>query len=597
MHDPKPFFCSRRLAAAGLTLLCLCAYLLPVHSWGGDDANGDTTPAVLLPISILRYHAIDFTALLARHPELLEAGGQLPYYFKLSHGRVISFYPIVQGLLNLPIFIAASALHVDLYRYRLLLSYFTAVWESALSVGLMFLALDGLVPRRPAVGFALVYAFATAVFSAASHELWQHTSSMLLLGGALVILTRVELQLPGVDRWLPLAGALLALSAWNRPTAGLIALPLGIYVLHRRRWQSVGFCLTALAISSVFAAYSYLYCGSITALGQGREVISDLASAEGPYGNHVFFQLYAILFNPNRGLLVFDPIFLPGLALLGVSFFRRNIPLLFRYLAVGCGLTIYWYCRWEAWSGGWCFSYRLLIELIPPLTLAMAFAWQRWIKPRRLARAAFGAAIAYSLFVHFLGAFYYPGSGFNWDTEGGDVEARIWDIKTGELARDCALFATDVKDLLHGRFKPSPIPWPQRDPNIIAWSADNDATPAPSAPTPAALSPANQPIVLAGPQGDGALDHVDADTIGGFAFDLDHPDASVVVMLFDDGHPLASVLADQDWPSLKEAGFTNTHHGFQLKTPAALLDGKTHEITACVVGINKTLNDCPKTFP
>ena len=55
-------------------------------------------PAELLPISLLHGHGFDFREFVS---------GDLPYWFRLVRGRVVSNYPVLTGLLNLPVYTLA----------------------------------------------------------------------------------------------------------------------------------------------------------------------------------------------------------------------------------------------------------------------------------------------------------------------------------------------------------------------------------------------------------------------------------------------------------------------------------------------------------
>ncbi len=139
--------------------------------------SGDTAPAELLPITILHGHGFDFREF---------AGADLPYWFRLERGRVVSSYPVLPGLANVPVYAVARLFRVDLSSHRLLLSMLSASGVAALSVLFLDLALTHVCRSEDAaLFFALVYAFATTVWSVASRGAWQHGPSVLFLSIAL----------------------------------------------------------------------------------------------------------------------------------------------------------------------------------------------------------------------------------------------------------------------------------------------------------------------------------------------------------------------------------------------------------------------------
>ena len=80
--------------------------------------SGDTEPAELLPISLLTHGSLDFNDFVS--------GSDLPYAYRRVGGRVVSSYPIVAGLLNVPVYAAARLFGADLYTQRFRLSMISA---------------------------------------------------------------------------------------------------------------------------------------------------------------------------------------------------------------------------------------------------------------------------------------------------------------------------------------------------------------------------------------------------------------------------------------------------------------------------------------
>src|SRR3954465_15980586 len=117
-------------------LFALTAFLVPflVFLAGPYRGSGDTEPAELLPISILETGRLDFD-------RFYGARQDLPYPYRRIGGHVVSAYPIVAGLANVPVYAAARLAGVDLYARRAFLSHVTADLLASLSVLFLFLAL------------------------------------------------------------------------------------------------------------------------------------------------------------------------------------------------------------------------------------------------------------------------------------------------------------------------------------------------------------------------------------------------------------------------------------------------------------------------
>jgi hypothetical protein len=147
----------------------LRSLLLFVFALGGYLAGssaystGDVIPNELLPISLLREGNFDLDEFVG--PQRRD---QLPYYFQAVNGRIVSTYPVLPGVLNLPVYAAADALGFDIWKLRRRLSSLSACWISALSAMFVYLALLRAGRReRTALLFSLVYAFGTCVWSVA----------------------------------------------------------------------------------------------------------------------------------------------------------------------------------------------------------------------------------------------------------------------------------------------------------------------------------------------------------------------------------------------------------------------------------------------
>jgi len=369
--------------------------------------SGDTEPAELLPISLLTEGNLDFNE--------FASSGDLPYPYRRVGGRVVSSYPIVAGLLNVPVYAAARVFGADLYAQRFRLSMISASLLSALSVLLLSFALLKICESsRQALFFALIYAFGTCVWSVASRGLWQHTASLVFLCAAFWLLLEDD------DRRVGLAGLMLGFAVASRPTNILLAAVCAAYVFFRRRRPFPLFAALALVPAALVTLYSAVYLGDPLAFGQ--------AYRAGGFGGRFFAGMAGLLASPSRGLFVFSPVFLASVA--GAILAWRSGPELLRYLTLGTMLLVALYSRWGAWWGGSTFGYRIILEAAPALVLLLPLAWNRWIREKPILRMAFFVLLGLSVGAQFLGVYVYPSSfGENLDLE----PARLWDVRDSEL--------------------------------------------------------------------------------------------------------------------------------------------------------------------
>jgi hypothetical protein len=380
--------------------------------------SGDTYPNELLPVSLLREGDLDFN-------EFVENPDRLPYCFRHVQGRVVSSYPVIPGILNLPVFFIASLFGVDLVGKKFALSMISSTLIASGSAVFMYLALLQVCRnRRNAVFFTLVYSFATTVWSVACRSLWQHGPSLLFINAALYLMLKKE------SRYFFLSGLFLGLAVFNRPPNLLIAFPLTIYVLFNRRKEFWRFFTCAALPAALLLWYSWAYWGNTSALGQ----VQGLKGFDGQFWK----GLTGVLLSPGRGLFIFSPVFLLSFFYMAKTFFRKSMDPLFRYLSVSAVLMVLLYSKWGMWWGGWTFGYRLLTELAPVMILFLALFWEETISRLLPLKIAFEFLLVFSVFTHFLGAVCYP-SGFNSSPDNIDRHPeRLWSVRDSELSR-CSL--------------------------------------------------------------------------------------------------------------------------------------------------------------
>jgi hypothetical protein len=388
------------------------AFLLPLlvynlgHRYLG---SGDTVPAELLPISVLTEGNLDFNE--------FESSPTPPYYFQWVGPRLVSRYPIVPGLLNVPVYAAARIAGIDLMKWRYRLSRYTSTLLTSFSVLFLYRALRlryGSTNR--ALGFSLAYAFGTGVATIGGHALFQHGPALFFLTGALALIL-------GARPWtVALAGPCLALAVLTRPTNVFLAAPLAFVVARRRaRWLPAFGALAAVPVL-LHALYCWRYLGTPWSTGQSVPA--------GNFSGDAWQGLAGLLVSPSRGLLVFSP-FLVFAIPAAVAAFRRSDEdrLLERGLVIGSVAVLALYARWVLWWGGHSFGYRLITELALPLIVLVAFDWPR-IRASRPAVVIFSAALAWSVLVQGLGGWMFP-SHFNARVD--QEQWTLWSLRDSEL--------------------------------------------------------------------------------------------------------------------------------------------------------------------
>ena len=392
-----------------LEVLFLFALVLGIYLLNGRAiASGDTAPNRYLPVSILR----DGSFYLDGFPFLYTP--KVPYYVRHFRDHYVSCYPVSGAVLAVPIYLPAvlrgeapeSPVWTDLDKA-------SAAVIVALSALFLYLALVQLTTLRMALLVTASYAFGTSSLSVSSQALWQHGPSQLGIAAALYFLVRGR----EAERWVGVSGLPLAFAVISRPTDLLLVAPLGVYVLlyHPKQVRR----LLAFALPPLVFQLWY------NATYQGSALWTQVPILRGEHWTGRFWEGFSgLLLSPGRGLFVYSPIFLFSLVALARAWRKGGDPLL-RAAGVGALLVVLVYCRWWPWWGGHTFGPRLLADLAPVLAFGL-YPLREGLNGSRPIKAAFGAALLWSVATHSIGAFW---DDIGWNAYPEDVDRaprRLW---------------------------------------------------------------------------------------------------------------------------------------------------------------------------
>ncbi len=414
----------RRWAAAAL----VCAAALGVYlSNGRAIGAGDTLPARYLPWSVLQSGSFALDAFPVLYDDAARRTFPLldgvPYFLHLVGGRYVSAYPPGPAVVALPVYapaILAAAPPSPEWAARL--EKLAASVITALSVAVLFCALDEVVSRRWAVVIAAVYAFGTSSLSVSSQALWQHGPSQLFISLMLLCVVRGLRD----ERWLAATGFAMAAAVAMRATDALLVLPLAAWIAWSRPALIPRLALLGAPPIAALIAYNWMVLGSLTGEAGKTSVpplalFSQIPLSEG---------LAGLLMTPGRGLFVYSPVLL--LSIVGGILVWRRGPAAFRALSLGPPLVVLLVGKWFLWWGGHSWGPRLLADTTPVLCFLL-YPLVGTPAPRRLAKSALVLLGLVSAGAHALGAFAYDG---RWDglTDPDGYYARLWSWRQSPLA-------------------------------------------------------------------------------------------------------------------------------------------------------------------
>lgn len=406
---------------------------------GGPLPGNDAKPNAYLAVALLTHGELSFSPReepfmfrwrMGRHPARVErmsapvkaliADGRLRpvagrYYVvpSVERGRWVSTFGPGAGIAALPVMAAATVVIGNLGAHPGAL-WIAAKLAAALAVAgsaaFVFLSLVPFTTRRRALLIAAAYGLGTCVWSMSSQSLWQHGPNELFLALGMFFATRIE------TKALSAYGCGLALSAAVacRPTSALVCAAVLVYLAIHNRAACARFVLASAPVAVLLGLYNWVFLGSPFRFGQ---LVLDAHLAVEKTGSPAVWQTplwkgaAGLLISPSRGLVVYSPILVLGLAGVVMVWQGRGLAAL-RPFAAAVPLLFVVQFKFFDWWGGWSFGYRHLVDTAPLLAVLASPALD-WTLARRWRSIVAGAALIWSIAVQCVGAFAYNVVGWN----------------------------------------------------------------------------------------------------------------------------------------------------------------------------------------
>ncbi len=270
---------------------------------------------------------------------------------------------------------------------RFLVMFFN-VLVTATCVFVLMLLLLRLGTSLAAVGVTgSLYAFGTLAWPYAETFFSEPLATLLSVSAFLLLVPKTSSVEPSVShRHLAVSGALLGLAIGTHLTSVLFVPVFALYGIHRYPvWvpRLRGLLAWGLGLAGpivALLAFNYMRFGD--ALETGRYVDPDQAKAL-YYGSFInpLKTLYYLLFSSGKGLVIYCPAIILGLAALP-RMRRRNAQLALALLAMALIRLVFVASRSD-WHGGDCVGPRYMVPLIPFLLVPVAFLFDEVLRTRR----------------------------------------------------------------------------------------------------------------------------------------------------------------------------------------------------------------------
>jgi hypothetical protein len=377
-----------------------------------DIGFGDTIPATLLPVSIIRERNLtldEFQPLLDAHRRDVKNLALWVGALQSRNGRLISSYPVGGPLLATPVYLVpvlADWLHT--WRDYRIVGKLAASLMVALSAGFLYLGARQLAGHGAALVATLAYGTATVAWTVASQALWQHGPGMLCLSVALLALFRLEARSRGATAML--AGTALGAGVLCRHLNVIPAAALSVFVLLRHRRHLVPFAAPLVLMGGWQVWYNLATFGNLSGgydaiyLGPGLRRLK--LYERGVFSYPFWLGLSGILVSPGKGLFVFSPHLVFAFTAMVPAWRSQEFPLA-RYLVAWTVVLLAVMSKNVLWWGGASYGPRYMCELLLPLSLFFTFLWPRLTRSKAAITAA-ALAIAMGVGVQIVGAFMSP---------------------------------------------------------------------------------------------------------------------------------------------------------------------------------------------
>ncbi len=293
---------------------------------------------------------------------------------------------------------------------------FSATVMTALAVVMFFFCARELTTLRHSVLLAIVFAFATSIWSTNSSGLWQHTPSVLLQCIALWFLLRGRRR--GALASAP-AAFFFSAATVARTNVAIAALVFTAFVLLQYRAVFVRWILWAIPPALFFFGYNTIYNGSPLSFGT-QEGVAQYVTLPNPEA------IVGLLVSPSRGWLIFSPFVL--FAFFGWLWSRKERDWLFyscAALVVVIGILAI--SMFTVWDSGWGYGTRYMTDLTPYALLLLVPIFAQMQQTRW--RVAFWAMVTYGIVLQSFGLWDY---GVRWHWSWDKYAYDVWSIERSE---------------------------------------------------------------------------------------------------------------------------------------------------------------------
>ncbi|XDD45040.1 hypothetical protein AB3N60_09955 [Leptospira sp. WS39.C2] len=348
--------------------------------------------------------------------EFLVYGVKDSYAVIEVNGKLYNYFPYGLTFLILPV-IALLKLFVNEFTLFMYIKHFEMIFASLLVISsllFLFLTFRFYVSKLWSAILLLPVGLGSPYLTTASRALWPHSGSVFLLSLGLYILIYSMKRKKG---YIPLLGFLLVFSYIIRPTNIIPLFFISCFVLVYFKKYRLQYIFVVLLSVLVFILFNVFVFGTyLPPYYQSARLTID--------ANLLTTAIMGNLFSPNRGFLIWSPIF--GLSLFALFSKKRDKHVIYLFFMI-VFTHLFIISTFPHWWGGHSVGPRFLTDMIPFFSFLLCF-FIRDFKKIQFYKYTFFLFASISIFIHLSAAFSKNTQ--LWNIRGGNVDQhpeRVWD--------------------------------------------------------------------------------------------------------------------------------------------------------------------------
>jgi len=379
----------------------------------------DIVPSIFTGISIVKENTIYlnnyYEMMTSKYPQP-DNPSNTPFYLKKVGDNYLSAFPILSSIVALPVFyiylqFTSNVTWDDVYN----LSHLSGAFVMSLATVLFYYFLENVlkISRKNSILLTLVFSLATINLPLISQGLWQHGVVQVFSILGLIFFYKRNYFLMSL---------FLGFGILARPTAVVVLLILGIFMIIKKELNSKSFLYSLLGVTipvSFFLIYNQVYYQDISNQGYAEQLLNSWI------GNFPE-SFFGIWFSPSKGILIYSPVLIFSLIAIYKGYKKEEYLKISFWIILIHTLVL---SKWKHWYGGFGYGYRMISDIIPFLVLPLAYLLQNYYEK---VKKWFFITLVISLIIQASGLVFFDSIWHNAYDTGFKNTSWLWSLENSE---------------------------------------------------------------------------------------------------------------------------------------------------------------------